>query len=392
MAAGVTYTSTFDGDALMEVLAKTILASNALSDNLLSQLTNVNKKKEIPIASFGVDIQDPNCKFNDDEKGITVTPRYLEPKGFMINKELCFRNIKDTYFSWLQAKGEAGNYDSTQLMETFVTEHMAKYSNQFIGASIWNGSAAVALPQVDVTAISSVVTGIIPGLESDAEVNKIVTPSIVPSAISKAAIAVVTVPSTADLTVGTEITIKNAAGGNYTNLNGLTVKVLSIPSATTFTINVDTSAYTGTYTTLTASFCFINENNVIAVLTDLYVQLPEEVEDEADFGIIVNNQVLKAYKLATAKVANGAGAYMVGDRMVDLLGFPLKKATYFPKNTLLASRTANLWFATDLSGEDSNVEVIDMRVVGDNTYRYKSNWEFDVNHVLGSEIVLVRPA
>lgn len=390
--SNVTYTSTFDGDALMKVIAQTILQGNALSDGLLTQHTGITKKREIPIANFGVDVQDSACKFNDDEKGIVFAPRYLEPKGFMINKEICFKDIKDTYFAFLQARGEAGNYESTELMREFVVEYMAKYSNQFIDSAIWNGSALVTLPNVDVTAVNSVVDGILPNLEDDAAVLKNASPLIVAVTISKATSAVITVASTADLTVGTDVTIKGAAGGQFTSLNGKTFKVTAVTNATTFTINANTSALTGNYTESSANFYFINEKNVISVLTDLYVQLPEEVENEADFSIIVNNQILKAYKLATAKVANGAGSYMVGNREVDLLGFPLKRASYFPKNTLLASRTSNLHFGTDLSGEDSNVEVIDMRIIGDNTYRYKSMWEFDVNHTLGSEIVLVRPA
>ena len=94
-------------------------------------------------------------------------------------------------------------------------------------------------------------------------------------------------------------------------------------------------------------------------------------------------------------MANGAGAYVVGDREVDLLGYRLVRASYFPKNTIIASKIGemgNLHFGTDLESENNDVKVKDMRdVTLDNTYRYSSMWEFDVNHTLGSEILLIKP-
>ena len=392
--AGISYTSTFDGEALMEVLVKTILSGNTLRDGLITLHTDFKKKMEIPIAEMSLSVQDSACAFNDDGTGITITPRYLEPKGFMVNKELCFKNLKDTYFAWLQGRGEQGNYDSTDLMNTFVVEWIATKTNAFIDAAIWRGSAAVAIPNVTIAATSSVVRGLIPGLELDSTVEKISTPSVAVNAISKATSAVITLSAANnELTVGTDVTILAAAGGDFTDLNGNTYKIKAINAGKTeFTINVDTSAYSGAYTADTAQMFFINENNVIDVLTDVYVQLPEAVENDPDFTLIVNNHVLKAYKLAAAKVANGAGSFMIGDRMVDLLGFPIKKADYFPKNYILATKISNLHFGTDLSGEESDVQVKDMREVTlDNTYRYKSMWQFDVNHTLGSEILLVRP-
>ena len=396
--AGVTYTSTFDGDALMEVIARTILAGNAIQDGIVRLHTNVNKKKEIPIAEMGISIQDSSCKFSDDEKGINFTPRYLEPKGFKVNKELCFKNIKDTYFSWLQSRGEEGNYDSTDLMEEFVIDWVSKNTNAFIDASIWVGSANVNLKNVEITATTSVVAGILPGLVADTEVQKISTPSFTINGISKATNAVLTVTTAnTDITVGTEITILSALPSSWgAVLNNKTFKVLAINgTATEFTINADTSGASGTYTADSAVGFFINENNVISVLTEAYVNLPEEVEEDPNFAFVTSKQVIKAYKLACAKVANGAGAYVVGDREVDLLGYRLVRASYFPKNTIIASKIGemgNLHFGTDLESENNDVKVKDMRdVTLDNTYRYSSMWEFDVNHTLGSEILLIKP-
>lgn len=389
---GITATSTFDGVALLEVLAKTLLNGNAINDGLVTVHTGFHKKLEIPIATMGVKIQDSSCKFTDGEAaGITIAPKYLEPKGFKINEELCFKNLSTTYFKYLQGLGEEANYNSTALMEMFVVEYFAKYSNIFIDASIWNGSANVSLENITVSATATV-GGILPGLEADSDVNKVAAPSLTASAISKAAQAVVTVASTADLTEDTYITIKGAVGTGFADLNGNTYKVVTILSGTTFSINVDSTGF-GTYTANSASVSFINENNVISILSNLFMTLPEETEDDPNFNILVSKNLYKSYQLAVAKTANGAGQFMVGTRMVDLLGLPLKVAKYFPKNTIVACKSDNLHFGAELLGENENVRVLDMRDrTGDNTYRYISNWGFDVNHTLGSEIVYVRPA
>ena len=69
---------------------------------------------------------------------------------------------------------------------------------QFIGASIWSGSENVAVPNVAVTATASVVGGIIPSLEADAEVEKFETPSLDIATFTKGATTTITVSNNSD--------------------------------------------------------------------------------------------------------------------------------------------------------------------------------------------------
>jgi hypothetical protein len=81
------------------------------------------------------------------------------------------------------------------------------------------------------------------------------------TSISKAAAAVFTTAVPHMLTSGNFVDVLNAAGGDFTALNGNKYAV-TVLSTTTFSIAVNTSAYSGTYTASSASISDITNAEI----------------------------------------------------------------------------------------------------------------------------------
>jgi len=110
-----------------------------------------------------------------------------------------------------------------------------------------------------------------------------------------------------------------------------------------------------------------------------------------DFYLFVDKNVIKAYSLAQATAANGAGSYYIGAKELDFLGSRMAYVPYMAKNTIVASNVSNLHFGTALNGEWNDMAIIpQFESTGDRTVRYRVDYAFDVNYTNGADITLYR--
>jgi hypothetical protein len=399
MALTLTKT-TFEGDALAEAVASTVLRGQTIERDLITQHDEINYKKVIPLSDSTVVVGDSASSFSGAGTD-TFDEKYLEPKGKSVQKEIDWSVVRQWWFRNQNAAGRGDDFAAQKSLEDVIVEKIGSMTGAFIDSSIWNGStyAGTNVRGVTVTG-SNVVSGLIPKMEISSDVNKLATvtgtDNLVVAGISKAAVAVVTVASTANLQSGDLVTFTgvatDGAGTDFETLNGKSFKIIVI-NATTFSIPVDTSAFANIYDANTGKVHFFNQSNAISVLSKIYRELPLEVMSDPDFYIYGSEQIRIYYSIAQANVATGSGSYYIGQKEMDFLGQKLAILPYIKPNTIVCAKTTDLHFGTSLSAEWNNVNIVDMRnTTNENKIRYRTDFAFDAEFTNDKDIVLYRPA
>jgi hypothetical protein len=391
MATPTISPNTYAGKDLEGIIAQSVLRGRTIENGLISVHTDIDSRAVVKTMANTITVQDSVAAFNS-AGSLTLGEKYLDPKKFMEAVEYDYQTLNATWYASQQPRGRGGDFVPPATIEEALIEQQALIRSKFIDASIWRGSVAAGeLSKITVSASSNVVTGLIPLMEAGSDVNKLDSTKVAISAITKAAPAVVTVASTANLRTGDVVTFSSmvgSSGTDWSDTSGVSLPI-TVLNATTFSIPVDTSAFTGTFTS--GNINYINASNALAVLTSVYNGLSESVEDDADFYIFGNKGLGKAYSLAQASAANGAGSYYIGAKELDFLGNRLAILPFVSPNTIVAANVSNLHFGTALDAEWNNVAILPQyESTGDRTVRYRCDYAFDVNYTNGEDIVLFR--
>jgi hypothetical protein len=391
MATPTISPNTYAGKDLEGIIAQSVLRGRTIENGLISVHTDIDSRAVVKTMANTITVQDSVAAFNS-AGSLTLGEKYLDPKKFMEAVEYDYQTLNATWYASQQPRGRGGDFVPPATIEEALIEQQALIRSKFIDASIWRGSVAAGeLSKITVSASSNVVTGLIPLMEAGSDVNKLDSTKVAISAITKDAPAVVTVASTANLQTGDVVTFSSmvgSTGNDWSDTSGVSLPI-TVLSSTTFSIPVDTSGFDGTFTS--GNINYINASNALAVLTSVYNGLSESVEDDADFYIFGNKGLGKAYSLAQASAANGAGSYYIGAKELDFLGNRLAILPFVSPNTIVAANVSNLHFGTALDAEWNNVAILPQyESTGDRTVRYRCDYAFDVNYTNGEDIVLFR--
>jgi hypothetical protein len=391
MATPTISPNTYAGKDLEGIIAQSVLRGRTIENGLISVHTDIDSRAVVKTMANTITVQDSVAAFNS-AGSLTLGEKYLDPKKFMEAVEYDYQTLNATWYASQQPRGRGGDFVPPATIEEALIEQQALIRSKFIDASIWRGSVAAGeLSKITVSASSNVVSGLIPLMEAGSDVNKLDSTKVAITGITKAAPAVVTVADTSNLQTGDVVTFSSmvgSSGTDWSDTSGVSLPI-TVLSATTFSIPVDTSAFTGTFTS--GNINYINASNALAVLTSVYNGLSESVEDDADFYIFGNKGLGKAYSLAQASAANGAGSYYIGAKELDFLGNRLAILPFVSPNTIVAANVSNLHFGTALDAEWNNVAILPQyESTGDRTVRYRCDYAFDVNYTNGEDIVLFR--
>jgi len=391
MATPTINTNTYAGKDLEGVIAQSVLRGKTIEQGLVTVHTDIDSRAVVKTMANTINVQDSGAAFNS-AGSFSLDEKYLDPKKFMEAVEYDYSTLNATWYASQQPRGRAGDFTPPSSLEEAIIEQQAGIRSKFIDASIWRGSVAAGeLSKITVSASSNIVTGLIPMMEAGSDVNKLDSDKLALVDFSSAATAVIEVASTSNLQTGDVVTFSSLVGYTGTELTDLNGKsfAITILSATTFSIPFNSSGFTGAFTS--GNMSFINSSNALSVLTSVYNGLSESVEDDADFYIYGNKGLGKAYSLAQASAANGAGSYYIGAKELDFLGQKMAILPFLPANTIVAANASNLHFGTALDAEWNNVAILPQyEATGDRTVRYRCDYAFDVNYTNGEDIVLYR--
>ena len=391
MATPTITTNTYAGKDLEGVIAQSVLRGKTIENGLVTVHTDIDSRAVVKTMANTINVQDSVAAFNS-AGAFTLDEKYLDPKKFMEAVEYDYSTLNATWYASQQPRGRAGDFVPPSSIEDAIIEQQAGIRSKFIDASIWRGSVAAGLlSKITVSASSNIVSGLIPLMEAGSDVNKLDSTKVAMVDFTPAAASVIEVASTSNLQTGDVVTLSSCLGFNGTEFSALngTSYPITVLSSTTFSIPFNSSAFTSTFTS--GNIAYINSSNALSVLTSVYNGLSESVEDDADFFIYGNKGLGKAYSLAQASAANGAGSYYIGAKELDFLGQRMAILPFLPANTIVAANVSNLHFGTALDAEWNNVAILPQyEATGDRTVRYRCDYAFDVNYTNGSDIVLYR--
>lgn len=387
--------NTYAGEVLQQVIAQTVLRGETLERNLVTVHTNIDKRLVIPTLSKSLIIKDSAASFSANAHGTTLGEKYLDPKAFMINEEYDASNLNATWFASQQPRGRAGDFELPSTIEEAIIEQNGMLNGAFIDASIWHGSVYGGSISNVTNGATATTSGLFDVAEASASVTKLApqvgVDKLVITAVTKAANGVFTVASTANLQDGDIITIVGVTGADWEDLNG--EQVVTIVNGTTFTIGVDTTLFTGTYSASSGSACFVNASNAIAVMTRVYRAINKIMKKDPAFLLYCDSLFADAYRFAQAAVANGAGSYYIGEKEMDFLGRKLIELPYIKSNFLMGAKPDHLHFGTALTAEWNSAKIIPLHdTTGDYVTRYRVDYAFDTNITNDKDILIYRPA
>lgn len=385
MALSFTSTS-YVGELAKEPIADILLSGNTIAKNAITVHPNIKKKEFIQTLTTDAVFQARADSFNASGT-TTVAERTLTPVNLMSQDKV---GVTVLLTAWQAAMMKAGanNNELPTSMGDFLVNRKAEVITNQIDELIWQG---------DTTLTSNLIRkwhdGLLTLAKADSGVTKYKSTPFTVTAISVGATTTLTVASTANLNVGDKVTCLNFAGADAATLNALSFTILTIPSATTFTIDATTTGLTITDNTDAALVYFINKSNVISLLETMIRVTPDQVKKAPDFGIYIPIHVADSYQdaLLAAGVGGGLNVYQ-NEYGYVYKGHQIFVQPYFDANTILTTRVGNLFFGTDLVSDQNEVEALYMKpITMDDEYRYSAKFSSCVNYGYASQMKMLYP-
>jgi len=139
---------------------------------------------------------------------------------------------------------------------------------------------------------------------------------------------------------------------------------------------------------VTATSSAITPANVEGELAKVYLAMPAAVKSSGKaWKIYVSQDVADAYVIQQGNLAFGLNS--TTSKELRYAGIPLVVAPYMPAKTMFATAPDNIAIGVDLTGDWSEVRVIDtLETLGENAWRIVARWKFGVVIKIGAETVI----
>lgn len=133
----------------------------------------------------------------------------------------------------------------------------------------------------------------------------------------------------------------------------------------------------------------LSASNIIAEIGKVYAAIPNTIANNGKVKIFVSPAAVKFYKQALAALNNALiGSYNNGDFTLMYIDVPVVEVKHLPTNEMFAAEPENLWYGTDLVGDQEDILVLPMRdKTGTPTVRIVAEFKYGVEYGIGEEIV-----
>lgn len=401
--------NTYNGKLYAEYLTPAILAPAGLVNRgLVTPVETVKNKEVLRGVSRAIEFQQPSAMFVAQSGNIDLSERVLEMKAYEVMDQIDAELLRTTWESEQQRVGDFEDYKLTPELYNFLLERIYVPRMALANEALYIlGKAGVASTGVASATFSAAYTGLLPQIIADANAPKFALPPSAAVAISAVAsgaanAATVTVASAANIIPGDRVTLIGT-NGNQTiggvTIAGQTVTVLTV-AGNVLTIQ---EAVTGATPASTGTAFFINQNNVMAVLTSIYMSIPQRVKKQISSTgngrtkIHVSDRVADAYRVANGLISGSGGgftreSYFAQDALIPYLDIDLVAMPVWNDNQLCVFNPGNVFLGFDLLSDEVYARVLYLGdVTGDDVYRVKNRMKSDITYKYSNEVFLYRP-
>lgn len=401
--------NTYAGTLYAEYMTPAILAPTGLVNRgLVTPIESVKNKVTLRGVSRVIDLQTPSAMFNAQAGNIDLSEKQLEMVPYEVMDQIDAELLRTTWESEQQSAGSFEDYKLTPDLYNFLLDRIYVPRMGIANEALYIlGKDGVNASEVATASFAAAYPGLLPRMVADAGVAKKSLPasasvSITAIASGAAGAATVTVSNSDDIVIGDRVTLIGTDGdqeiGGVT-IAGQTVTVVAI-NALVLTIEEEV---TGAGAATTGSAFFVNQNNVLAVLTSVYMSIPQKVKKQTSgtgngrTKIHVSDRIADAYRVANGLISGQAGqftrtGYFDQNELIPYLDIDLVAMPYWNDNQLAVWNPGNVFLGFDLLSDEVYAKVVYLGdITADDVYRVKNRMKSDITYKYASEIYLYRP-
>jgi hypothetical protein len=146
MATTTSITTSYAGDKAQGFIAAALLSAPTIDKGGITVKPNIKFKQVMQKLAVGDIVADASCDFTATSS-VTLTERYLQPKDFQVNLELC---KKDFESDWLSIEQGFSSFDELpKSFANYLIGHVAGKVAANVENNIWNGADTVGSGKFD---------------------------------------------------------------------------------------------------------------------------------------------------------------------------------------------------------------------------------------------------
>jgi len=139
MATTTSITTTYAGEKMQGFISAALLSANTLDAGGITVKPNVKFREVIKVLSTDDILKDASCDFTATST-VTLTERYLDPKEFQVNVQLCKADFRSDWDAI--SMGFSAHDSLPPSFQDYLVGYMAGKVAEKMEQTIWNGADA----------------------------------------------------------------------------------------------------------------------------------------------------------------------------------------------------------------------------------------------------------
>lgn len=139
MATTTSITTTYAGEKMQGFISAALLSANTLDAGGITIKPNVKFREVIKVLSTDDILKDGSCDFTATST-VTLTERYLDPKEFQVNVQLCKQDFRSDWDAI--SMGMSAHDNLPPSFQDYLVGYMAGKVAEKMEKTIWNGADA----------------------------------------------------------------------------------------------------------------------------------------------------------------------------------------------------------------------------------------------------------